>query len=188
MGRKKKNKQSQKQSQKLKSLYPYSWLPEDFKPGSLGFHEAVDRTCLIAELFSYQVASHPAVEVHPKLKKLSDKIENQLFELYQKLSLVHAFERGHGSSSDAGLKNPVFGVPVPTEEEKQRERAKAVVFAETKEFEANTRYGGSSADPDRKMTQEDYNRIFPDCKIVKVTGIDESRSQDGSWVEFRENV
>ena len=60
-----------------------------YEPGSFGFHELVDRSCLIAELFSGDIANHPAAK-HPRLKKRIKKLESMLFALYTKASLIHA--------------------------------------------------------------------------------------------------
>jgi cob(I)alamin adenosyltransferase len=65
---------------------------ENFVPGSLGFHEIVDRTCLIAELFSDYVANHPGVDASPKIRRLVKRIEQDLFDLYQELATIHAKE------------------------------------------------------------------------------------------------
>jgi len=57
-------------------------LDPNFKPGTLGWHEMVDRSCLIAELFSEQIACHPAAN-HPRLQKRIKILEDRLFRLYQ---------------------------------------------------------------------------------------------------------
>ncbi len=57
-------------------------LHRSFKPGGFGWHEMVDRSCLLAETFSEQLAGHPAAK-HPALKALITKIESDLFELYR---------------------------------------------------------------------------------------------------------
>ena len=48
-------------------------------------HEMLDRTCLIAENFSYYVAEHPMAQ-HPELQASVIKIEGELFDLYQKVA------------------------------------------------------------------------------------------------------
>ena len=57
-------------------------LMESYIPGSFGFHELVDRSCLIAEMFSENISEHPAAQ-HPELQKLVTRIEKDLFKLYQ---------------------------------------------------------------------------------------------------------
>ena len=57
-------------------------LHRSFRPGGFGWHEMVDRSCLVAELFSEQIAGHPAAK-NPALKKRIARIEQDLFELYR---------------------------------------------------------------------------------------------------------
>jgi hypothetical protein len=59
-----------------------SKLSPDFVPGTFGFHEMVDRAYLIAELFSREIACHPAAN-HPKLAKRIERLDKGLFQLYQ---------------------------------------------------------------------------------------------------------
>jgi cob(I)alamin adenosyltransferase len=61
-----------------------------FRPGTLGFHEIVDRTCLIAELFSDVIARHPCHKWTPKIGRRIKRIEKDLFDLYQELATEHA--------------------------------------------------------------------------------------------------
>jgi len=69
----------------------------DFAPGSHGFHEFVDRACLIAELFSRELREHPVAK-HPKLKKRVKKLESKLYQLYNDAAIIHMCEeQGDGS-------------------------------------------------------------------------------------------
>ena len=52
-----------------------------FEPGSFGFHELLDRSCLVAEMFSEHVAQHPASQ-HPAVKDKICALEQALFDLY----------------------------------------------------------------------------------------------------------
>lgn len=63
-------------------------MKKRFKPGSFGFHEMVDRSCLVAELFSREIAEHPAAN-HPKLRTRIKHLENGLFELYRVAAILH---------------------------------------------------------------------------------------------------
>ena len=56
--------------------------------GSYGFHELLDRSCLVAELFSREIADHPAAK-HPKLAKRIQRLEDGLFDLYGKIGNLH---------------------------------------------------------------------------------------------------
>jgi hypothetical protein len=63
-------------------------IPADFQPGSFGFHELLDRTCLVAEHFAENIASHPSA-MHPKLAATITRLEKGLFDLYQKIGNLH---------------------------------------------------------------------------------------------------
>ena len=56
-----------------------------YDPGSLGFHELLDRACMVAEIFGDHISTHPAAD-HPKLRKTITKIEKELYDLYQKIA------------------------------------------------------------------------------------------------------
>jgi len=60
-------------------------LSPDFAPGSFGWHELLDRTCLYAEGFSENVAEHPAAK-HPKVAKKIKVLAAGLFDLYQEIA------------------------------------------------------------------------------------------------------
>ncbi len=62
---------------------------EGFGPGSFGFHELLDRTYLVADMFSEKIAGHPAAE-HPELVERVKKIEDALFDLYQTIGGLHS--------------------------------------------------------------------------------------------------
>ncbi len=49
---------------------------------NLGKHEALDRTFLIMEMFSY-VSDHPEVRRNIDWNARAEEIENKLYELYQ---------------------------------------------------------------------------------------------------------
>ena len=59
-----------------------------YAPGSFGFHELLDRSWLVAELFSREVAMHPAAS-HPKLAKRIKRVEDELYDLYGKIGAMH---------------------------------------------------------------------------------------------------
>ena len=58
-----------------------------FEPGSLGFHEFVDRACLFMEVFDSQLAGHP---VSQRFESQVALISEALFRLYQDAASVHA--------------------------------------------------------------------------------------------------
>ena len=59
-----------------------SKLDPNFAPGSFGFHELLDRSCLLADLFAREIAEHPAAK-HPKLAKRIQHLGAGLYDLYQ---------------------------------------------------------------------------------------------------------
>ncbi len=50
---------------------------------SLSYHEVLDRTFLVSQMFSDFVAEHPACEQTPELCEMADKIGDLLGEMYQ---------------------------------------------------------------------------------------------------------
>lgn len=62
-------------------------LATQWQPGPLGWHELLDRSCLVAELFSRQIAQHPSAE-HPAIKRRIKELEYGLFELYQMAAIL----------------------------------------------------------------------------------------------------
>ncbi len=59
----------------------------NFEPGSFGFHEFVDRACLMAEVFDSQLVEHPVAE---RFKDQVTSIGEALFRLYQDAATIHA--------------------------------------------------------------------------------------------------
>lgn len=59
----------------------------EFKPGTFGYHELADRSCLVAELFSHEIVEHPASK-HPQLRKRIRRLEKELYELYQRIAYL----------------------------------------------------------------------------------------------------
>jgi hypothetical protein len=60
-------------------------LSPEHQPGSFGFHELLDRSCLVADLFSREIAELPAAQ-HPKLAARIKRIGHDLYDLYQKIA------------------------------------------------------------------------------------------------------
>ncbi|MEM9262159.1 MAG: hypothetical protein AAGA22_01150 [Pseudomonadota bacterium] len=52
------------------------------KPDQFSNHEAVDRTCLIAELFAERVLDHPSIQLDKDLRAKANQISAELYELY----------------------------------------------------------------------------------------------------------
>lgn len=60
-------------------------LAERFKPGSMGFHEALHTTSVMLDSVDRHIADHPAVLARPELYRLAHRAQEALFNLYQEL-------------------------------------------------------------------------------------------------------
>jgi hypothetical protein len=65
-----------------------NWAEEN-RPGTLGCHELLDRTALLAQLVDQQVRTHPACVANPEWFQLSDRAAAALAELYQQVGAEH---------------------------------------------------------------------------------------------------
>ena len=68
------------------------WL-DQFKPGSFGCHELLDRTMLAANLVDEYVRSHPACVQNPEWFALAEQAMSALEELYQRIGAEHLDEK-----------------------------------------------------------------------------------------------
>jgi hypothetical protein len=66
---------------------------EQFKPGSFGCHELLDRTSLVSDLLQQYVVSHPACALNPEWYALADRAASALCELYQRVGADHLSEK-----------------------------------------------------------------------------------------------
>ena len=60
-------------------------LAERFKPGSMGFHEALHTASLLLDSVDRHLADHPAVLARSELYRLAHRAQEALFNLYQQL-------------------------------------------------------------------------------------------------------
>jgi hypothetical protein len=65
---------------------------EQYKPGSFGCHELLDRTSLVADLVERYVQSHPACVQNPDWFALAEKAVAALRELYQRIGAEHLID------------------------------------------------------------------------------------------------
>ena len=63
--------------------------PEQYKPGSFGCHELLDRTSLIADTVDRHVLSHPTCVQNEEWFALAEKASAALWELYQRIGESH---------------------------------------------------------------------------------------------------
>ena len=73
------------------------WL-DQFKPGSFGCHELLDRTMLAANLVEEYVCSHPACVRNQEWFALAEQARAALSELYQRIGAGHLDERDPAAS------------------------------------------------------------------------------------------
>lgn len=64
------------------------WL-EQYKPGSFGCHELLDRTSVAAENVERSVLSHPACVQNPEWYALAEQAVSALNKLYQRIGAEH---------------------------------------------------------------------------------------------------
>src|SRR5438094_249059 len=62
---------------------------EQYKPGSFGCHELLDRTALAADLVERYVLSHPACVGNEEWFQLAEQAADALHELYQRVGAAH---------------------------------------------------------------------------------------------------
>lgn len=65
---------------------------EEFKPGSLGCHELLDRASIVLNLVDQQLLSHPACVASPEWFALARQAFDALFELHQSVGNLHLSE------------------------------------------------------------------------------------------------
>jgi hypothetical protein len=66
---------------------------EQYKPGSFGCHELLDRTALVADAVERYVLTHPACVQNQDWFALADQAVAALRELYQRIGQEHLDEK-----------------------------------------------------------------------------------------------
>jgi hypothetical protein len=61
----------------------------EYKPGSFGCHELLDRTSLLANQIETWLLDHPACLDRPEFYALAERAASALHELYQRIGEVH---------------------------------------------------------------------------------------------------
>jgi hypothetical protein len=62
---------------------------EQFKPGTFGCHELLDRTAMVSDSLERFIVSHPACVQNPEWYALARQAAEALHILYQKVGAVH---------------------------------------------------------------------------------------------------
>jgi hypothetical protein len=68
-----------------------NWL-EQYRPGSFGCHELLDRTSVVGDIVEEQVFSHPACAQNAEWYALAEQAVTALRELYQRIGEKHMIE------------------------------------------------------------------------------------------------
>jgi hypothetical protein len=79
----------QRAIQELAAEHGLRWL-DDYKPGSFGCHELLDRTHLAAENVERSVLQHPACAQNAEWFALAERAVTALNELYQRIGAEHS--------------------------------------------------------------------------------------------------
>jgi hypothetical protein len=62
---------------------------DEFRPGSAGCHELLDRTALLNDLLERYLLEHPACVANPEWYLLAQQAAAALQELYQQVGTLH---------------------------------------------------------------------------------------------------
>ncbi len=62
---------------------------EQYKPGSFGCHELLDRTAMFAAMVEQEIQTHPACVANPEWYLLAEQAGAALRELYQQIGAEH---------------------------------------------------------------------------------------------------
>jgi hypothetical protein len=89
----------QKRQQRIDELVDQGphWT-EQYKPGSFGCHELLDRTSLVADLVERHVLSHPACLQNQDWFALAEQAVTALRDLYQQVGAAHLEDKSNEAS------------------------------------------------------------------------------------------
>ena len=88
----------QQRCDEMRTEHGLEWL-EQYKPGSFGCHELLDRTSLAADIVERHVLSHPACIQNQEWFALAERAANALQELYQRVGEAHLDEGSRAGGS-----------------------------------------------------------------------------------------
>ena len=78
----------QQRLDELREDYGVDWVGQ-YKPGSFGCHELLDRVAMSADLLERQVLSHPSCVQNAEWYALAEQAISTLNHLYQKIGDTH---------------------------------------------------------------------------------------------------
>ena len=73
---------------------------EQYKPGTFGCHELLDRASLAAKAVEESVLSHPACALSPEWFALAEQAVSALNELYQRIGEAHRGDKPAQTGND----------------------------------------------------------------------------------------
>jgi hypothetical protein len=76
---------------------------DDYRPGSFGCHELLDRTALLADLLQKQLLDHPACVANPAWYRLAEQAASALHQLYQQIGAEHLGADGPTGQDSKGV-------------------------------------------------------------------------------------
>jgi hypothetical protein len=88
----------QQRANELTADHGSDWA-EQYKPGSFGCHELLDRTAMAADLVERYVQSHPACVQNPDWFALAEQAVTALRELYQRVGAEHLDEQNQAAGN-----------------------------------------------------------------------------------------
>lgn len=64
-------------------------MPEDFKPGTMGCHEALHMAAFLANAVDEELCAHPAIKADPIWLSMATEAQRILADLYQAIGAAH---------------------------------------------------------------------------------------------------
>jgi hypothetical protein len=86
----------QRQVQEFAAESGQDWA-EEFRPGSAGCHELLDRTALLTDMLERHILAHPACVARKEWYLLAEQAAAALRELYQQVGAEHLAAHQPGS-------------------------------------------------------------------------------------------
>jgi hypothetical protein len=75
---------------------------DEYRAGSAGCHELLDRTALLADMLERYLVSHPACVANPAWYLLAEQAAAALHELYQQIGAAHLESAGPSGQEATG--------------------------------------------------------------------------------------
>ncbi len=94
-------KERQRQAAELTADCGGAWADE-YRPGTPGCHELLDRTALLSDMLERHLLTHPACVANPAWFQLAEQAAAALRELYQQVGDEHLAAEGSDTLSTPG--------------------------------------------------------------------------------------